>query len=706
MGYRVFLPGPVVVSVAGVRMKRETQTGVRLNLFDIPVELHRRLVLDVDEHGDVHGVLPIDGSGTIPDCPTIGFEFLLDNSVPGICRLQEAWHSLLTDAIAENAVKEVDHAGEFGRWSLVFIPIQGVRRVQILIEDHSSLDRISERLRVAETVFQRSPSGIYVTDTTPTILYCNEAVSAITGFSPAELIGKNPKIFRSEKHPRDFYQKAWNTLMEDGYWEGEFWGKRKGGMVFPQWVILMAVRNAEGRPVRLINIFRDITRNKQQEEFMQYLARQDVLTGLPHRNHFGRMLNTAIRKVPDESGSPGVGILDLDDFNLINRTHGYRFGDQLLRKVAERLVELDDTRVALGRLGGDEFGFLLADAASEDELVELAKRILKLFERPFLTDRGALYVSAAAGLACYPHHGKRGETLLRHAEEAMRSIKSTGGDRWRVFSDHMITPIADQLQLKNDLHRAVHQNEFELYYQPRVDLNNREVQGAECLIRWRHPKSGRIMPDMFIPLAEDCDLILPIGGWVMETVANQLKAWIEEKLPIHVLSFNVSGRQLYRGDLVGQVREILRKTGVPPGQLEVELTESTVLDDLDHAVRILSELRALGVRIALDDFGTGYSSLNYLRLLPLDTLKIERSFVKDVMTGVGSRAVLRTLFQLGRDLGMRTVAEGVETVEQLEFLEESGCDEAQGFLIAHPLPGPEFRTFVNRFDPAQLRTRS
>ena len=686
-------------------MRREVQAGVRLNLFDVPVEMQRRCVLEVDDGGSVHAVLSIERPGISTEYPVFPFDFLMDGKNGNASQLHGTWHDLVRDAIEENRVMEVDHAGDFGRWSLVFIPIQGTRRVQILVEDHSMLDTVSERLRVAETVFQRSPSGIIVTDSTPTILYCNDAVSAITGFTPAELIGKNPRMFRSNKHSREFYQKTWNKLMSDGYWEGELWGNRKGGMVFPQWMILMAVRNAEGVPVRLISIFRDITRNKQQEEFMQYLARQDVLTGLPHRNHFGRMLNAAIRDASDNDGFPGVGILDLDDFNLINRTHGYRFGDQLLRKVAERLGELDDPRVSLGRLGGDEFGFLLSEAASENELIDLANRILKLFERPFLTDRGALYVSAAVGLSCYPHHGKRGDTLMRHAEEAMRSIKSTGGDRWRVFSDHMVAPVADQLQLKNDLHRAVHQNEFELYYQPRINLATSEVQGAECLIRWRHPKSGRIMPDMFIPLAEDSDLILPIGGWVMETVANQLKNWMDEGFPVHVLSFNVSGRQLYRGDLVGQVREVLRKTGIPPGCMEVELTESTVLNDLDHAVRILSELRALGIRIALDDFGTGYSSLNYLRLLPLDTLKIERSFVKDVMTGVGSRAVIRTLFQLGRALGLRTVAEGVETMNQLEFLVEAGCDEAQGFLVAHPLPGPEFRTFVNRFDPARLRAR-
>ena len=683
-------------------MKREAQAAMKLNLFDIPVNVDRRSVLQVDRDGRVLGVLSIDRPGSDRTCPVEVADFLVASTGDGKTRIRERWRSLIGDALDEQRVLELDHAGEFGRWSLVFLPLQDGEQVHIMVEDHSFLERAAERLRVAETVFQRSPSGIVITDITPTILYCNEAVSAITGFSPAELIGKNPRIFRSDKHPREFYQQTWNRLMTEGYWEGEFWGKRKGGMTFPQWMILMAVRDPEGNPVRLISIFRDITRNKQQEEFMQYLARQDVLTGLPHRNHFSRMLGTAIRECGNGSGNPGVGILDLDEFNLINRTHGYRFGDQLLRKVAERLGEMDDDRISLGRLGGDEYGFLVSGITSDEDMVDVAKQVLDLFERPFLTDRGALYVSAAMGLARYPDHGKRGETLLRHAEEAMRSAKALGGERWRVFSSNMVAPVADELQLKNDLRRAVQQSEFELYYQPRIVCDTRQVEGAECLIRWKHPKSGRIMPDLFIPLAEDCDLILPIGGWVMETVAQQMKSWLDEDFPLRVLSFNVSGRQLYRGDLVGQIREMLRKTGVDPSKLEVELTESTVLDDLDYAVRILSELRAMGIRIAMDDFGTGYSSLNYLRLLPLDTLKIERSFVKDVMTGEGSRAVIRTLFQLSHDLGLRTVAEGVETMDQLEFLVESGCDEIQGFLVAPPLPGPEFKGFVQAFDPQQL----
>lgn len=684
-------------------MKKQDVPELPLNLFDVPMQVRRRSVLVVQADGLVLNILPLVSEEETGISPVEVLDFLVQTEHTA-SRIRPVWLPEISRSLKETRVLELNHIGDYGRWSCVFIPCSQTNAVFIIVEDMSDLDVATERLRVAETIFRKSPSGILVMDATPTILYANEAVTAITGYAPGELIGKNPRILRSPRHERPFLEQVWRQLMDNGYWEGEAWGKRKGGMEFPQWLIVMGVRDKEGKPFRLVAIFRDITRNKQQEEFMQYLARQDVLTGLPHRNHFSRLINESVKEAVKTETGAAVGMLDLDEFNLINRTHGHRFGDLLLRKVSERLVELQDGRVVFGRLGGDEFGVLIKNVVDQDDLKQVCERILAQFDKPFLTDRGSLYLTGGLGVALFPEHGKRADILQKHAEAAMRASKRSGRNRWRSYQKKMDEKSEIHLQLKSDLHRAVKQNEFILHYQPRIDIRDSRIQGAECLIRWKHPQSGKVMPDFFIPLAEESDLILPIGGWVLEKAVQQMVNWRQSGFEIDTLSINVSARQLYRGDLLGLMAELIRKHQVSPELLELELTESAVLDDLDHAVSVLSELRQLGVRIAMDDFGTGYSSLNYLRLLPLDTLKIERSFVRDLMTESGSRAVIRTLFQLARDLNLRTVAEGVETAEQYRFLREAGCDEIQGFLVSASLPAPEFSRFVEQFDTGTLLT--
>ncbi len=673
-----------------------------LNLFDVSVQVRDRRVLTVNRDGHVLSTISLNGPDDGGIDPVEMMAFLIESEGDGL-RIRPEWRDAVQECLAEDRAMERDHVGEFGRWSIVLIPFGTEQTVSIIVEDLSELDIAAERLRVAETIFRKSPSGILVMDAIPTILYANEAVTAITGYAPGELIGKNPRILRSPRHERPFLEQVWRQIMDNGYWEGETWAKRKGGMEFPQWLIVMAVRNPEGEPYRLVATFRDITRNKQQEEFMQYLARQDVLTGLPHRNHFSRLINDSLKHARQTEDQVAVGMLDLDEFNLINRTHGHRFGDLLLRKVSERLVEMEDERIAFGRLGGDEFGLLIRYVEGEADLEHVCERVLAQFDKPFLTERGSLYLTVGLGMASFPDNGKRADILQKHAEAAMRASKRAGRNRWRLYVKKMDEESEIHLQLKSDLHRAVKQNEFILHYQPRIDVQNSRIEGAECLIRWKHPQSGKVMPDYFIPLAEESDLILPIGRWVLEKAIQQLVSWRTSGFNVATLSVNVSPRQLYRGDLLGLVGELIRKHQAPPGCLELELTESAVLDDLDHAVNVLSDLRQLGVRIAMDDFGTGYSSLNYLRLLPLDTLKIERSFVRDLMTESDSRAVIRTLFQLARDLNLRTVAEGVESVEQYRFLRDAGCDEVQGFLLSASLPAPEFYRFVQQFDIGQLK---
>ena len=661
--------------------------GIPLKLNFFATELHylRKIALRVDKKGFVRDVQGIRQPEAPITFPLESLHFLVDIEEDVGLYLKKKWRGHVADVLAEGKAVEVAHAGEYGRWALTFLPDACHETILILAEDTKELAKIQEHVRVADTIFQRLPNGIAVMDAAPRVLYCNAAVTAITGYSPSELIGKNPIFMKSEKTKRKAIQAMWHRLEEDGYWEGELWATRKGGMEYPQKLVMIAVRGSRGKLERVVAVFQDITRSKQNQEFMQYLSRRDVLTGLPNRNHFRRLARKEISRVLKDRGSGAIAILDLDGFNLINRTYGHMLGDAMIQQVAERLKGFAGNRMTVARLSGDEFGILNPSLSTVKDISDFAQELIALFAPSFLTDFGAAYQTVGVGIARFPKDGEDVEGLLKNAEIAMHGAKSQGHNQWKVYSKRLEGEMEGHFQMKTELFRAVKDEEFELNFQPILNLKDESITSAECLVRWAHPKSGQLLPATFIPLAEEMDLILPIGKWVLEEACYQLGKWKRQNLPMRMISMNISARQLFRSDLVNQVQGLLEKNGLEPGELELELTESAVIQDVRQAIGVMGRIRELGVRIALDDFGTGYSSLNYLRLLPIDTLKIDQSFVQDVMTDPESRAIIGFLVQLSRELGLRTVAEGVETGDQLKFLKEAGCDEIQGFLVSPPV---------------------
>lgn len=669
---------------------------LKLNFFGTELHYLRKIALRVNKESFVCDVRGIRQPEAPLSFPLETLHFLVDLEDDVGLYLKEKWRDQVGQVLSHGKAVEVAHAGDYGRWSLTFLPDACQNTVLILAEDMKELAHLQEHVRVADTLLQRLPSGIVVMDQAPRVLYCNPAVTAITGYAPSELIGRNPVFMKSRKTKRKQIQSLWRQLEQEGYWEGELWTTRKGGMDYPQQLVMIAVRGDRGELERVVAVFQDITRTKQNQEFMQYLSRRDVLTGLPNRNHFRRLAKKEITLARKEGGKGAIAVLDLDAFNLINRTYGHMLGDAMIQQVAERLKDFAGTEMTVARLSGDEFAIMNPRAKTVKEVAGFAEGLIALFAPSFLTDFGAAYQTVGVGIARFPKDGEDVEVLLKDADIAMHAAKSKGHNQWKVYSERLEGEMAGHFQMKTELFRAVKEEEFELNFQPILNVKDDAIYSAECLVRWAHPKSGQLLPSTFIPLAEEMDLILPIGKWVLEEACRQLGKWKRRNVPMRMISLNVSARQLFRSELVNHVQALLEANNLEPGELELELTESAVLQDVRQAVGVMQRIRKLGVRIALDDFGTGYSSLNYLRMLPIDTLKIDQSFVQDVMTDPGSRSIIRFLVQLSRELGLRTVAEGVETEEQLVFLKEAGCDEIQGFLISAPISVENFEVLLAR----------
>ncbi|NOY22862.1 MAG: EAL domain-containing protein [Acidobacteria bacterium] len=669
---------------------------LKLNFFGTELHYLRKIALRVDKESLICDVRGIRQPEAPLSFPLETLHFLVDLQEDVGLYLKKKWREQVNQVLSEGKAVEVAHAGEYGRWSLTFLPDACQNTVLILAEDMKELAHLQEHVRVADTLFQRLPNGIVVMDSVPRVLYCNAAVTAITGYAPSDLIGKNPVFMKSAKTKRKDVQAMWRQLEQEGYWEGEIWATRKGGMDYPQQLVMIGMRGGQGRLERVMAVFQDITRTKQNQEFMQYLSRRDVLTGLPNRNHFRRLAQKEISRAGKEGGRGAIAVLDLDAFNLINRTYGHMLGDAMIQQVGERLKDFAGKEMTVARLSGDEFAILNSRVKTVEEITEFAEGLIALFAPSFLTDFGAAYQTVGLGIARFPKDGEDVEGLLKDADIAMHAAKSQGHNQWKVYSRRLEGEMAGHFRMKTELFRAVKDEEFELNFQPILNMKDDAIYSAECLVRWAHPKSGQLLPSTFIPLAEEMDLILPIGKWVLEEACRQLGKWKRGNVPMRMISLNVSARQLFRSDLVNQVHGFLETNGLEPGELELELTESAVIQDVRQAVSVMRRIRKLGVRIALDDFGTGYSSLNYLRMLPIDTLKIDQSFVQDVITDPGSRSIIRFLVQLSRELGLRIVVEGVETEDQLAFLKEAGCDEIQGFLVSPPISVDEIEKMLLR----------
>lgn len=554
----------------------------------------------------------------------------------------------------------------------------------------------AELLRLSEAV-EQTPNSIVITDLESNIIYVNSAFMNITGYTLEEVLGQNPRVLNSGKTPRSVYDDMWEHISKGKSWRGEFINKRKDGSEYIEAVSISPIMNAQGVIVNYMSIKEDITEKKQAEERIYRLANFDHLTGLPSRipleDHFEYLLSLAKR-----SETPfGVMFLDLDGFKEINDTLGHKVGDILLVETAKRFQSLMREVDVVSRSGGDEFIIVLPDT---DMLgcENVAKKLLETVAKPYYVDEYELNISVSIGIALYPADGTDMETLSKNADTAMYQAKAQGRNGYCFFTESMQVRSLHNLRLSNALRHAVWKNELQVYYQPQISIEDGQIVGAEALIRWFHPELGYIAPLEFVPVAEESGQILAIGEWVLRTTAEYAKKRIEEGLSPIVFSVNLSAYQFKHPSLPELVSQILLETGLDAKYLELELTESMAMHDPLGAVNTINNLYERGVRLSIDDFGTGYSSLSYLKKFKVYKLKIDRSFVCDISTDPDDRAIVKAIIAMAKSLGMITIAEGVETKDQLDYLKEQGCEEAQGYYYCRPLNAEKFEEFVKKYN--------
>lgn len=573
-------------------------------------------------------------------------------------------------------------------------PSGGVRGYVTIASDITERKRAEESLRLAARVFDSSNDGIIITLPDATIVAVNQAFTRITGYGADEAIGSNPRLLQSGWEKGNFYESMWQSLQEDGQWRGEVWDRRKDGEMYAQWTSISAVRDGAGRLTHYVAVLSDVTARKMAEERRDHLATHDPLTDLPNRMLFHERARQALVRAERAGGIVAVFFLDLDNFKVINDTLGHFVGDRLLQETAKRLAAGLRESDTVARQGGDEFTVLLEGLGGADEAAAVARKLLASLARPFQVEGHEVFVTASLGINLYPLDARNLDDLLKNADMAMYHAKEQGKNSFRFFSAKLNAGARERLELETALRRALERGELELYYQPEIELAGNRVTGAEALLRWNHPERGMITPGSFISIAESSGLIVPIGEWVLQEACRRNKAWQAAGMGSLYVAVNLSARQFQDPRFPAMIRAVLDEARLDPRLLELELTETLLMQNIDDAARTLQGLSGLGVRLAIDDFGTGHSSLNYLKRFPVHKLKIDQSFVKGLDSEPEDAAIVRAIISLGHGLGLRVIAEGVETTGQLEYLRAQRCDEVQGFLLARPMPAADFEAFL------------
>ncbi|NOY84307.1 MAG: EAL domain-containing protein [Nitrospirae bacterium] len=558
------------------------------------------------------------------------------------------------------------------------------------VRDISERKKAEEELRRLAAVVENTGEAVLVSNVQNKIMTVNRAFSEITGYSQEEALGQNPRFLKSNKQDLLFYQNMWKSIDDKGRWQGEIWNRKKNGALFPAWQTITVVRDEEGGLVNYVSVFSDISSIKRSQEELNYLAHHDALTGLPNRLLFIDRLKHALMRAEREGNHPAVLFLDLDRFKNINDSLGHPIGDIVLQGTATRLSKLVRKEDTVARLGGDEFVVLIESVSDVQDVAQLAEKVIASFDIPFRVKAHYLHLSVSVGISLYPQDGEDTETLIKNADAAMYRAKEEGRNDYQFYTAALTTAVFERLTMETALRHALKNEELVLYYQPQYSMKTGKVIGAESLIRWQHPELGFILPDRFIPLAEESGLIEPIGKWVLRTACRQMRTWLDEGLVLRHMAVNISGVQVQRGAFVQTVREALQDVDLDPSHLELEIIETFIMQKTDWAISILDELKSLGVRMAIDDFGTGYSSLSYLKRLPVDKLKIDRSFIRDIAHDTDDEAIVRAVVALGQSLQLEVNAEGLETESQYDFLKKLGCDEVQGFLYSKAVSAENF----------------
>jgi diguanylate cyclase (GGDEF)-like protein/PAS domain S-box-containing protein len=552
-----------------------------------------------------------------------------------------------------------------------------------------TLQENRERLRQAAAVFDCTREGVLVTDAQGLIVHVNRAFMEITGYCREDVMGERPSLFKSGRHSSNFYQQMFQVLEHEGEWSGEIWNRRKSGEIYPQWQTIRVIHDDQGQVSHHVAVFSDISAIKDSEHELAHLAHHDPLTDLPNRLLFTDRAEQALASAQVHKRGCALLLMDLDHFKIINDSLGHNVGDQLLKAVGERLKGLFGPGVTLARLGGDEFAVLAESCPQVIQAAAMAQRMLDAMKEPFVFDGNPLFISASVGISLFPSDALSAQQLLRNADSALFKAKSAGREGYALYTEELTAHAQNRVEIASELRRALEQQELRVYYQPVHNLQDSRLIGVEALVRWQHPERGLVPPGEFIPIAERTGLIADIDAWVMDQACRQMCQWLADGAPLSFIAVNVSSRLFARRELYEQVAQVLHATGLDPAFLELEVTESAVMDDPEVALEQLHRLRELGLRLAIDDFGTGYSSLLRLKRLPVQKLKIDQGFVAGVPWDEDDAAIVRVVIALAKSMGMQVQAEGIEQVEQARFLSEQECDMGQGYWFGRPMPANE-----------------
>ncbi|MDU9392490.1 phosphodiesterase DibA [Pseudomonas sp. zfem002] len=611
--------------------------------------------------------------------------------------------SLLWLVVSDQILSSVfDDPGEKASWQLinaytwaacsaVLIFLSRVRLLNFIGLGARLRREDRERLRMAAAVFDSTLEGVLVSDRNGVIVHVNRAFMNITGYQREEVIGQRPNKFKSGRHDQTFYQAMYAALHDKGEWSGEVWNRRKSGEVYPQWQTICAIRDDGGELTHYVAVFSDISAIKHTERELAYLVHHDPLTHLPNRLLFNDRAEQALATAQANKRGCALLLLDLDHFQSINDSLGHNIGDELLKAVADRLKLVIDPGVTLARLGGDEFAILSENCSQVGQAADLAQLIVNVLKEPYELENHRLFSSVSIGISLFPSDAQSAEQLLRNADAALFKAKGNGRAGYALYTEELTAHAQQRVETASELRRALEQGELRVYFQPVHDLFSGRMIGAEALVRWLHPQRGLVPPGEFIPIAERTGLIADIDMWVMRQACQQMVRWLGEGKVLDFVAVNVSSRLFAHREMYKQVAQVLDDTGLEPSRLEVEVTESAVMDDPEVALEQLHRLRDLGLRLAIDDFGTGYSSLLRLKRLPVQKLKIDQGFVAGLPNDDDDVAIVRVIIALARSMGMAIHAEGIEQSEQARFLLEHQCDMGQGYWYGRPVPAQELR---------------
>lgn len=571
------------------------------------------------------------------------------------------------------------------------------------VQNHLALKQAQDKLRLATKIVETTLEGVVITDLNAKIVDVNNAFCQITGYAREEVLGRTPSFLKSGLQEESFYADLWRTLRDKGEWQGEIWNRNKQGELYPEWLTIATITNSHGRPSHYVGVFTDTTMLKQHEKQLERIAHYDALTGVPNRVLLSDRLHQAIIKAKREQNLLIICYLDLDGFKPVNDRFGHEAGDQVLIESSRRIAEVIRDMDTIARLGGDEFVILLQGINQLAECSSTLDRLLSAIARPLNVNGTACFIGASIGVAVFPLDGDDPDLLLRHADQAMYTAKRNGKNRYCFYDAAQDQQLRLQGEWRNQIRHGLDNREFELFYQPKINLATGDLVGAEALIRWRHPQRGLLLPAEFLPHIQESELDTRLGEWVITQALEQLSQWQKAGVLLEI-AINISTHHLQTADFVAYLKQALaRHPDLPAHALQIEILETVALEDFEQAVRVMTACQQLGISFALDDFGTGYSSLTYLRHLPAKTIKIDQTFIRDILDDEGDFAIVSGIIALATTLKRHTVAEGIETAEHFRVLQGMGCEAGQGYGIAEPMPAAEFLTWCRKTrDPGKM----